>query len=311
MRINFKNWFPSNFDVEYNKENLGVYLIYDDVKLLQIREDSLYFVDEVRKLGRKIFLALIKNKDTISILNLPKTQYDMCNYSNEIYSHLSLYKNNLIEFIQKNGLPYMSSEEYDSYFDVDSSIKELTKKILNPLIKISLTLFFLETIRINKDKYCIKKIYNICNVKDTESLIHIINDLLIYISYKKGENIIIKQISTNRFSYEREIFSFLDFTCEEYYRYIYSNFSEIRCCIKCGEYIKKNDIVAYCDIHRHCLDDFIKSCNEDFKKRLSKQKDPKKIEKIKKQMKRISTDQDYYDLLKKREADKKYYYKNK
>ena len=108
-----------------------------------------------------------------------------------------------------------------------------------------------------------------------------------------------------------EIFSFLDFTCEEYYRYIYSNFSEIRCCIKCGEYIKKNDIVAYCDIHRHCLDDFIKSCNEDFKKRLSKQKDPKKIEKIKKQMKRISTDQDYYDLLKKREADKKYYYKNK
>lgn len=311
MRINFKNWFPSNFDVEYNKENLGVYLIYDDVKLLQIREDSLYFVDEVRKLGRKIFLALIKNKDTISILNLPKTQYDMCNYSNEIYSHLSLYKNNLIEFIQKNGLPYMSSEEYDSYFDVDSSIKELTKKILNPLIKISLTLFFLETIRINKDKYCIKKIYNICNVKDTESLIHIINDLLIYISYKKGENIIIKQISTNRFSYEREIFSFLDFTCEEYYRYIYSNFSEIRCCIKCGEYIKKNDIVAYCDIHRHCLDDFIKSCNEDFKKRLSKQKDPKKIEKIKKQMKKISTDQDYYDLLKKREADKKYYYKNK
>ena len=311
MRINFKNWFPSNFDVEYNKENLGVYLIYDDVKLLQIREDSLYFVDEVRKLGRKIFLALIKNKDTISILNLPKTQYDMCNYSNEIYSHLSLYKNNLIEFIQKNGLPYMSSEEYDSYFDVDSSIKELTKKILNPLIKISLTLFFLETIRINKDKYCIKKIYNICNVKDKESLIHILNDLLIYISYKKGENIIIKQISTNRFSYEREIFSFLDFTCEEYYRYIYSNFSEIRCCIKCGEYIKKNDIVAYCDIHRHCLDDFIKSCNEDFKKRLSKQKDPKKIEKIKKQMKKISTDQDYYDLLKKREADKKYYYKNK
>lgn len=311
MRINFKNWFPSNFDVEYNKENLGVYLIYDDVKLLQIREDSLYFVDEVRKLGRKIFLALIKNKDTISILNLPKTQYDMCNYSNEIYSHLSLYKNNLIEFIQKNGLPYMSSEEYDSYFDVDSSIKELTKKILNPLIKISLTLFFLETIRINKDKYCIKKIYNICNVKDKESLIHILNDLLIYISYKKGENIIIKQISTNRFSYEREIFSFLDFACEEYYRYIYSNFSEIRCCIKCGEYIKKNDIVAYCDIHRHCLDDFIKSCNEDFKKRLSKQKDPKKIEKIKKQMKKISTDQDYYDLLKKREADKKYYYKNK
>lgn len=311
MRINFKNWFPSNFDVEYNKENLGVYLIYDDVKLLQIREDSLYFVDEVRKLGRKIFLALIKNKDTISILNLPKTQYDMCNYSNEIYSHLSLYKNNLIEFIQKNGLPYMSSEEYDSYFDVDSSIKELTKKILNPLIKISLTLFFLETIRINKDKYCIKKIYNICNVKDTESLIHIINDLLIYISYKKGENIIIKQISTNRFSYEREIFSFLDFTCEEYYRYIYSNFSEIRCCIKCGEYIKKDDIVAYCDIHRHCLDDFIKSCNGGFKKRLSKQKDSKKIEKIKKQMKRISTDQDYYDLLKKREADKKYYYKNK
>ena len=311
MRINFKNWFPSNFDVEYNKENLGVYLIYDDVKLLQIREDSLYFVDEVRKLGRKIFLALIKNKDTISILNLPKTQYDMCNYSNEIYSHLSLYKNNLIEFIQKNGLPYMSSEEYDSYFDVDSSIKELTKKILNPLIKISLTLFFLETIRINKDKYCIKKIYNICNVKDKESLIHILNDLLIYISYRKGENIIIKQISTNRFSYEREIFSFLDFACEEYYRYIYSNFSEIRCCIKCGEYIKKNDIVAYCDIHRHCLDDFIKSCNEDFKKRLSKQKDPKKIEKIKKQMKKISTDQDYYDLLKKREADKKYYYKNK
>lgn len=311
MRINFKNWFPSNFDVEYNKENLGVYLIYDDVKLLQIREDSLYFVDEVRKLGRKIFLALIKNKDTISILNLPKTQYDMCNYSNEIYSHLSLYKNNLIEFIQKNGLPYMSSEEYDSYFDVDSSIKELTKKILNPLIKISLTLFFLETIRINKDKYCIKKIYNICNVKDKESLIHILNDLLIYISYKKGENIIIKQISTNRFNYEREIFSFLDFACEEYYRYIYSNFSEIRCCIKCGEYIKKNDIVAYCDIHRHCLDDFIKSCNEDFKKRLSKQKDPKKIEKIKKQMKKISTDQDYYDLLKKREADKKYYYKNK
>ena len=235
----------------------------------------------------------------------------MCNYSNEIYSHLSLYKNNLIEFIQKNGLPYMSSEEYDSYFDVDSSIKELTKKILNPLIKISLTLFFLETIRINKDKYCIKKIYNICNVKDKESLIHILNDLLIYISYKKGENIIIKQVSTNRFSYEREIFSFLDFTCEEYYRYIYSNFSEIRCCIKCGEYIKKNDIVAYCDIHRHCLDDFIKSCNGGFKKRLSKQKDSKKIEKIKKQMKRISTDQDYYDLLKKREADKKYYYKNK
>lgn len=311
MKNNFKNWFPSNFDVEYKKENLGVYLIYDDVKLFQIREDSLYFVDEVRKLGRKIFLALIKNKDTISILNLPKTQYDMCNYSNEIYSYLSLYKNNLIEFIQKNGLPYMSNEEYDSYFDVDSSIKEPTKKILNPLIEISLTLFFLETIRINKDKYCIKKIYNMCNVKDKESLIHILNDLLIYISYKKGENIIIKQISTNRFSYEREIFSFLDFTCEEYYRYIYSNFSEIRCCIKCGEYIKKDDIVAYCDIHRHCLDDFIKSCNEDFKKRLSKQKDFKKIEKIKKQMKRISTDQDYYDLLKKREADKKYYYKNK
>ena len=311
MRINFKNWFPSNFDVEYNKENLGVYLIYDDVKLLQIREDSLYFVDEVRKLGRKIFLALIKNKDTISILNLPKTQYDMCNYSNEIYSHLSLYKNNLIEFIQKNGLPYMSNEEYDSYFDVDSSIKEPTKKILNTLIKISLTLFFLETIRINKDKYCIKNIYNMCNVKDKESLIHILNDLLPYTSYKKGENIIIKQISTNRFSYEREIFSFLDFACEEYYRYIYSNFSEIRCCIKCGEYIKKNDIVAYCDIHRHCLDNFIKSCNEGFKKRLSKQKDSKKIEKIKKQMKRISTDQDYYDLLKKREADKKYYYKNK
>lgn len=311
MKINFKNWFPSNFDVEYNKENLGAYLIYDDVKLFQIREDSLYFVDEVRKLGRKIFLALIKNKDTISILNLPKTQYDMCNYSNEIFSHLSLYKNNLIEFIQKNGLPYMSNEEYDSYFDVDSSIKEPTKKILNPLIKISLTLFFLETIRINKDKYCIKNIYNMCNVKDKESLIHILNDLLPYTSYKKGENIIIKQISTNRFSYEREIFSFLDFTCEEYYRYIYSNFSEIRCCIKCGEYIKKDDIVAYCDIHRHCLDNFIKSCNEGFKKRLSKQKDSKKIEKIKKQMKRISTDQDYYDLLKKREADKKYYYKNK
>ena len=310
MKINFKNWFPSNFDVEYNKENLGAYLIYDDVKLFQIREDSLYFVDEVRKLGRKIFLALIKNKDTISILNLPKTQYDMCNYSNEIFSHLSLYKNNLIEFIQKNGLPYMSNEEYDSYFDVDSSIKEPTKKILNPLIKISLTLFFLETIRINKDKYCIKNIYNMCNVKDKESLIHILNDLLPYTSYKKGENIIIKQISTNRFSYEREIFSFLDFTCEEYYRYIYSNFSEIRCCIKCGEYIKKDDIVAYCDIHRHCLDNFIKSCNEGFKKRLSKQKDSKKIQKIKKQMKRISTDQDYYDLLKKREADKKYYYKN-
>lgn len=311
MRINFKNWFPSNFDVEYNKENLGVYLIYDDVKLFQIREDSLYFVDEVRKLGRKIFLALIKNKDTISILNLPKTQYDMCNYSNEIFSHLSLYKNDLIEFIQKNGLPYMSNEEYESYFDVDSSIKEPTKKILNPLIKISLTLFFFETIRINRDRFCIKKIYKICNVKDENSLIRIFNDLIFYISYKKGENILISQVSTNRFNYEREIFSFLDFACEEYYRYIYSNFSEIRCCIKCGEYIKKNDIVAYCDIHRHCLDDFIKSCNEDFKKRLSKQKDPKKIEKIKKQMKKISTDQDYYDLLKKREADKKYYYKNK
>lgn len=311
MRINFKNWFPSNFDVKYNKENLGVYLIYDDVKLFQIREDSLYFVDEVRKLGRKIFLALIKNKDTISILDLPKTRFGICSYSNEIFSHFCLYKNDLIEFIQKNGLPYMSNEEYESYFDVDSSIKEPTKKILNPLIKISLTLFFLETIRIDKDKYCIKKIYNMCNVKDKESLIHIFNDLLLYISYKKGENIIVRQISTNRFSYERELFSFLDFTCEEYYRYIYSDFSEIRCCIKCGEYIKKDDIVAYCDIHRHCLDDFIKSCNEDFKKRLSKQKDSKKIEKIKKQMKRISTDQDYYDLLKKREADKKYYYKNK
>ena len=65
MRINFKNWFPSNFDVEYNKENLGVYLIYDDVKLLQIREDSLYFVDEVRKTWKKNIFSFNKKIKTL------------------------------------------------------------------------------------------------------------------------------------------------------------------------------------------------------------------------------------------------------
>lgn len=306
MKIIYKCWIPfSNCDLYYNN---SLYFRFNpnELRNFNLELDSVELINQMRKLGRKIFISLFNNKK--SILIIKKTRLELSSYDIEIFNNYNYYKDDLINFILKYGIPVYSQSDYEKYdLFFDNPINCEDTKFLNPLIESALTIFIIETLRVGTDKNVLPKIYKEFKTNDNKVIISILNDLILnYSHYSNIDNIFITSIELNSISYKREVISIINGMWNEYYNLVYSKFSSIKQCCICGSLISEEENLDYIDAHNSCLKEYKIKLIKELEKKIDKETNPKKIKECEDKIKEYNNDiNEVYKRFKKRLYDKK------
>lgn len=307
MKIIYKCWLPSfNCDLYSNNNSLHIRFNPNELRNFSLELDSVELVNQMRKLGRKIFVNLFNNKKSIILRN--KTHIETTSYNKEIFDNYSYYKDDLINFILKYGIPIYSQsdyEKYDLFFDNPMDCEDT--KFLNPLIESALTIFIIETLRVGTDKNVLSKIYKELKTNNNNDIISILNNLILnYSNYSNIDNISIISISLDNISYQRVVISIVNGMWCEYYNLVYSKFSSIKQCCICGSLISEEENLDYIDAHNSCLEEYRIKLIKELEKKINKEIDTKKIKKYENQIKIYNKDIDeVHKRFKKRFYDKK------
>ena len=312
MKIIYKYWLPSsNCDLYSNNYSLYFRFNPNELRNYSSELDSVELVNQMKKLGRKIFVSLFNNR--ISIIVETKTHLEKTSYNKDIFNNYIYYKDDLIEFILKYGIPIYSQEDYEN-FDLffDNPINCIEKKFLNSLIESALTIFLIETLRVQTDKNVLSKIYKELKAKDDNTLTRILNDLLIYYSKNSNNDIITIHLNTlKNISYQKKVISIVNGMWSEYYNLVYSNFSSIKQCCLCGNLISKDENLDYIDAHNTCLEEYKIKLIKEQEKKISKETNQKRIKEHKDKIKQYNDINEVYKRMKKRSYDKIYSDKKK
>ncbi len=282
MKIIYKCWLPSsNCDLYSNNNSLYIRFNPNELRNFSLELDSVELVNQMRKLGRKIFVSLFNNKKSIILRN--KTHIETTSYSKEIFDNYNYYKDDLINFILKYGIPIYSQSDYEKYdLFFDNPIDCEDTKFLNPLIESALTIFIVETLRVGTDKNVLPKIYKELKPNNNNDIIFILNNLILnYSNYSNIDNISIISISLDNISYQREVISIVNGMWCEYYNLVYSNFSSIKQCCICGDLINEEENLDYIDAHNSCLEEYRIKLIKELDKKISKETNPEKIKEYK------------------------------
>ena len=298
MKIIYKCWLPSsNCDLYSNNNSLYIRFNPNELRNFSLELDSVELVNQMRKLGRKIFVSLFNNKKAIILRK--KTCLETTSYNKGIFDNYNYYKDDLINFILKYGIPIYSQsdyEKYDLFFDNPMDCEDT--KFLNPLIESALTIFIVETLRVGTDKNVLPKIYKELKTNNNNDIIFILNNLILnYSNYSNIDNISIISISLDNISYQREVISIVNGMWCEYYNLVYSKFSSIKQCCICGGLISEEENLDYIDAHNSCLEEYRIKLIKELDKKISKETNPKKIKKY--DDKKIEYENDINEVYKK------------
>lgn len=312
MKVLIHKVFPKIYNLKVEDNSLKILYNVKDLYTVDEELDSLELINKFRRLGRKIFTSLFNSN--VQILILGSSNFDMTCYSCDIFTNYHLYENDICKFIEENGLHFFSQEQLENYEEcIITQDSCIDFKILNPLITSAVTIYLLESLRTGTDKGRLPKIYKLLNTKDNYNIDKHLNDLFFqYGTYENNDLITIDYINHKEVSYNRKIISLLNGVWNEYYTLIYSNFSSVKTCIYCGEYITYEKDMDYINLHKQCLNElrtkYISEIDNKLLKKLSKE-EVLNLEKKKKLY--LKDDDEVYQRFKKRCCDKKYYDKKK
>jgi len=311
MKVLIHKVFPKIYNLKIEDNSLKILYDVKDLYIVDEEIDSLELINKFRRLGRKIFTSLFNNDIQILILG---SNFDMTCYSHDIFTNYHLYEEDICKFIEENGLHFFSKEQLENYEEcIISQDSCIDFKILGPLITSAITIYLLETLRTNTDKGRLPKIYKMLNTKESDKISkHLDNLFYQYGTYENNDLITIDYTSHKEVSYNRKIISLLNGVWNEYYTLIYSNFSSVKTCIYCGEYITYEKDMKHTNLHKQCLNElrnkYILEIDKKLLKKLSKE-EVLNLEKKKKLY--LKYDDEVYQRFKKRCCDKKYYDKKK
>lgn len=311
MKVLIHKVFPKLYKLKCQDNRLGIEYDVKDLYGIDEEIDSIELINKFRRLGRKIFTSLFNSNVQILMLG---SGYDMTCYSEDIFRNYHIYEDDICRFIEENGLYFFSKEQLENYDECIISQTSCIEFIgLRPLITSAITIYLLEALRTGTDKGRLPKIYKVLNTKESDNISKHLNDLFFqYGTYKNNDLITIDYISHKEVSYNRKIISLLNGVWNEYYTLIYSNFSSVKTCIYCGEYITYEKDMDYINLHKQCLNELrTKYILEIDKKLLKKLTKEEVLELEKKKKIYLNDDDEVYQRFKKRGYDKKYYDKKK
>lgn len=307
MKLTYNYWKIDKCYINFDNKTkiVSTNFLVNNLRNVMLEMDSLDIITIIKKLGRKIFVSLYNNN--IKIINIGD-RLELLFFNEGIFENFSLYKVDLKEFIIKYGIPIYSKNDYEKYDMFFDDIKEYEdSQSLNNLIESAITIFILDTLRVGTDKNVLPKIYKVFNTKDSKLLTQYLNKLIFsYGFHDNNENISIKAIDINSYTYNRKVISITTSAWTEYYNLAYSNFIGVKQCCVCGNFINEDEHMDYKDIHNTCLKEMKKRFTNEQEKKLKKETDAKKIEKIKKRKKELENLDNVYKTVKAREYDDRY-----
>ena len=296
----------------------GVYIKY--VPILAIDNDitvnTLELINDVRKLGKSIFLKLYDNN--IPVIT-PTADYFVPEQTK--IKHNDLYINN--KLVYKGSEDYVSFS-YDTYTSVNPDVflksNYYTSDLEKFINKYGIPLYDID--RYEKIQWCIEEANYSFGFNKNDGSVYLYDDLnpiiqaaiiifLVLTIKNETDRITISKIYENfevrkddkntmfcilrslltgydsedrSISFQIRTTSIENSIWNEFYNLIFDNNYNPQICCYCGNYITDNGHFDYKDIHKDCLKDYKDNQIKKLKKRIDKTTDTKKIVQLEKEI---------------------------